>query len=143
MPTLRVDPAHAVVQVVGDEDVTIRRHGKRAGERSLQGWPAVADMAASYSGDDPARLFDTSQAMIALVGHEDVAVGVDPQASRTAQVGIYGCTSVAGERAVTGACDGGYDTGLGVDLMDSIVGSHVKISGGVHGQSPDCCQPRV
>ncbi len=134
---LWVDATDASALGVCNEQIAVG-HGKdtaRAEERGFRGGAIAPDaIAISSEGGDVAAFVDFSDAMVACVGDEEIAVGVEGESVGCAELCICAESVFVGGCSV--ASEGG-DVAVCVDLSDAMVVfvGDVEVSVGVKGES--------
>ena len=136
-----VDAPDAPLAHLGDEDAALRIEGERGRqvEPGVQRRPAVTHSVAGKSGsgdrrDRPARV-DAADSVVALIGDEDAARGVDDHASRMVELRVRRRTAVAREAGDAGAGDR-RDDAVGRDLADAVAQvGHEHVPGRIDGHA--------
>src|SRR5260370_23968838 len=116
-----------MVGLVGDEEVAgaVHGHTTSVSQAGAGGRAAVAakgsNPIASHRGDDARDGIHLPDALVALVGDEEVAGAVHGHTTRETHAGAGGRAAVAAKASTAVAGHGGDDAGDGVHLADATV----------------------
>jgi hypothetical protein len=110
---IRSDLADAVVEGVGNDDIAIGidRYASRAIEACISAWAVcIAPADFTTAGDCAHSVIrsDHADAVVALVGHEDIPIGIDRYASRAIEARISGWAVYKATFTFTRAGDGAH-----------------------------------